>query len=173
MQEGLTAHDAGDDAMMTAKVIESLARGTSARDIQRMTEPGRVDLTGKFRRNDEGEILIDFGRLRHRPARLEPKQLQWMLERAFAPSAKAIARQILETHHYTIDTIRKGERAGAAASPTNVGPLPDHMFTPMLRHALPAQSQFGEPVGEIFRAMGSGGRAGFDRRGPWCTEAMW
>ena len=44
----------------------------------------------------------------------------------------------------------------------DVGLLPDHMFTRMLRHALPAPARFGELAGELFRAMTSGGRVGFE-----------
>ena len=44
----------------------------------------------------------------------------------------------------------------------DVGLLPDHMFTRMLRHALPAPARFGELAGELFRAMASGGRVGFE-----------
>ena len=95
----MTAHDAGDDAMMTARVIEALAARSSAADIEQTTDAGRVDLTGRFRRDDRGEIVFDFGRYRHRPARLEPDQLQWMLKRGFAPSAKAVAQRLLEEHH--------------------------------------------------------------------------
>ena len=36
------------------------------------------------------------------------------------------------------------------------------MFTRMLRHALPAPTRFGELAGELFRAMASGGRVGFE-----------
>ena len=44
----------------------------------------------------------------------------------------------------------------------DVGLLPDHMFTRMLRHALPAPARFGELAGELLRAMASGGRVGFE-----------
>ena len=101
----LTAHDAGDDAMMTARVIEALAGQSTAADIQELTDPGRVDLTGRFRRDEHNEVVFDFGKYRHRPARLEPRQLRWMLERGFAPSAKAVARRILEEHHPERDTL--------------------------------------------------------------------
>ena len=35
------------------------------------------------------------------------------------------------------------------------------MFTRMLRHALPAPERFGDLAGELFRAMATGGRVGF------------
>ena len=101
----LTAHDAGDDAMMTARVIEALAGRSTAADIQQLTDPRRVDLTGKFRRDDPNDAVFDFGKYRHRPARLEPTQLQWMLERGFTPSTKAVARRILKERHPTRDTL--------------------------------------------------------------------
>ena len=44
----------------------------------------------------------------------------------------------------------------------DVGLLPGHMFSRMLRHALPAPARFAELAGELFRAMASGGRVGFE-----------
>ena len=44
----------------------------------------------------------------------------------------------------------------------DVGLLPDHMFTRMLRHAQTAPAQFSELAGELFRVMAFGGRVGFE-----------
>ena len=44
----------------------------------------------------------------------------------------------------------------------DVGLLPDHMFTRMLRHALPAPERFGELAGDLFEVMATGGRVGFE-----------
>ena len=44
----------------------------------------------------------------------------------------------------------------------DVGLLPDHMFTRMLQHALPTPARLSELAGELFRAMASGGRVGFE-----------
>ena len=44
----------------------------------------------------------------------------------------------------------------------DVGLLPDHMFTRMLRHAQTAPAQFNELAGELFRVMAFGGRVGFE-----------
>ena len=44
----------------------------------------------------------------------------------------------------------------------DVGLLPDHMFTRMLRHALPAPARFGELAGDLFEVMATGGRVGFE-----------
>ena len=44
----------------------------------------------------------------------------------------------------------------------DVGLLPDHMFTRMLRHAHPAPERFPELAGELFQVMASGGRVGFE-----------
>ena len=47
-----------------------------------------------------------------------------------------------------------GEPTPADADPTGE--------TYLLRHALPAPARFGELAGELFRAMASGGRVGFE-----------
>ena len=46
--------------------------------------------------------------------------------------------------------------------PDDVGLLPEHMFTRMLRHAHPAPERFPELAGELFQVMASGGRVGFE-----------
>ena len=44
----------------------------------------------------------------------------------------------------------------------DVGLLPDHMFTRMLRHARPAPERFTELAGDLFEVMATGGRVGFE-----------
>ena len=44
----------------------------------------------------------------------------------------------------------------------DVGLLPDHMFTRMLRHARPAPERFTELAGDLFEVMATGGRIGFE-----------
>ncbi len=105
-----TAHDAGDDALMTAKVIEALASKLTAAEAQALTDPNRVDPSGKFITNADGEILINFGKFRGMVARSQPKQLKWILTKEFAPSTKAVAQEILETHHHTAKTLDPEER---------------------------------------------------------------
>ena len=46
--------------------------------------------------------------------------------------------------------------------PDDVGLLPDHMFTRMLRHARPAPERFTELAGDLFEVMATGGRVGFE-----------
>ena len=42
----------------------------------------------------------------------------------------------------------------------DIGLLPEHMFTRILRHARPAQERFVELAGELFEVMATGGRGG-------------
>ena len=44
----------------------------------------------------------------------------------------------------------------------DVGLLPDHMFTRMLRHARPTPERFTELAGDLFEVMATGGRVGFE-----------
>ena len=44
----------------------------------------------------------------------------------------------------------------------DVGLLPDHMFTRMLRQAQRTPAQFTELAAELFRVMAAGGRVGFE-----------
>ena len=44
----------------------------------------------------------------------------------------------------------------------DVGLLPDHMFTRMLRHAHPTPERFTELAGDLFEVMATGGRVGFE-----------
>ena len=44
----------------------------------------------------------------------------------------------------------------------DIGLLPDHRFTRMLRHARTAPERFTELAGDLFEVMATGGRVGFE-----------
>lgn len=54
-----------------------------------------ADLSGKFKINEQGEIVFGFGKHRDKIARDEKDYLRWMLNADFAPDTKAIARKVL------------------------------------------------------------------------------
>lgn len=55
----------------------------------------RVDLTGRFVRNDEGLITFNFGNQKGHPAHEHPNVLRWIIEKDFPLQVKEIARAIL------------------------------------------------------------------------------
>ncbi len=67
-----------------AAIHEFLTRGNN-----------KVDLTGRFIRNEEGIILFNFGNQKGEPAHQHPNVLRWIIDRDFPSQVKSIARAIL------------------------------------------------------------------------------
>ena len=86
--------------------------------------------------------------------------LQSLTERA-AASFAAVAQALRERGHGPSDG-HFVNRLVFCMFTDDVGLLPDHMFTRMLRHAQTAPAQFSELTGELFRVMAFGGRVGFE-----------
>jgi DNA polymerase III subunit epsilon len=55
----------------------------------------RVDLTGRFVRNDDGIIIFNFGNQKGQAAHLHPNVLRWIIDKDFPLQVKNIARDIL------------------------------------------------------------------------------
>jgi DNA polymerase-3 subunit epsilon len=55
----------------------------------------RVDLTGRFIRNEKGIIIFNFGNQKGQPANEHPNVLRWIIEKDFPLQVKAIAQAIL------------------------------------------------------------------------------
>lgn len=55
-----------------------------------------LDLSGKFRYNDEGEIIFTFGQYRNEPAKEHGDYLYWMLGKNFPADTVDVIHQILE-----------------------------------------------------------------------------
>ena len=96
------------------------------------------------------------------PNRLRPGETRQSLTERVAASFAAVAQALRERGHDPQAVAHFVNRLVFCMFADDVGLLPDHMFTRMLRHALPAPSRFGELAGELFRAMASGGRVGFE-----------
>ena len=92
----IRAHDAVGDAVMTARVLEKLADGRSMAEIDRITDPERVDAAGKFRRDERGDIIFNLGPHRGDTARKHPDYLQWMQYKDFAPSTLRVVNELLD-----------------------------------------------------------------------------
>ena len=96
------------------------------------------------------------------PERLRPGETRQSLTERVAASFASVAQALRERGHDPPAVAHFVNRLVFCMFADDVGLLPDHMFTRMLRHALPAPARFGELAGELFRAMASGGRVGFE-----------
>ena len=96
------------------------------------------------------------------PERLRPGETRQSLTERVASSFASVAQVLRERGYDPQAVAHFVNRLVFCMFADDVGLLPDHMFTRMLRHALPAPSRFGELAGELFRAMASGGRVGFE-----------
>ena len=96
------------------------------------------------------------------PERLRPAETRQSLTERVAASFAAVAQALRERGHDPQAVAHFVNRLVFCMFADDVGLLPDHMFTRMLRHALPAPTRFGELAGELFRAMAAGGRVGFE-----------
>ena len=91
-----TPHDAAGDAMMTVKVLEKLAGGRTVLELDRATDRSRVDAAGKFKRDDNGDIVFNLGPHRGDRAIDHPDYLYWMQSKDFAPSTLRIVTAMLD-----------------------------------------------------------------------------
>ena len=96
------------------------------------------------------------------PERLRPGETRQSLTERVAASFASVAQALRDRGHDPQAVAHFVNRLVFCMFADDVGLLPDHMFTRMLRHALPAPTRFGELAGELFRAMASGGRVGFE-----------
>ena len=61
-----------------------------------LEDKNRVDLLGRFIRNEAGEIIFNFGNNKGEPAHKHPQVLQWMIQRDFPAQVKQVAQAILK-----------------------------------------------------------------------------
>ena len=86
---------------------------------------------------------------------------QSLTERAPASFA-SVAQALRERGHNPQPVAHFVNRLVFCMFADDVGLLPDHMFTRMLRHAHAAPKKFSEFAGELFEVMAFGGRVGFE-----------
>ncbi len=96
------------------------------------------------------------------PDRLRPGETRQSLAERAAASFAAVAQALRGRGHDPQTVARFVNRLVFCMFADDVGLLPDHMFTRMLRHAQTAPAQFNELAGELFRVMAFGGRVGFE-----------
>ena len=96
------------------------------------------------------------------PERLRPGETRQSLTERAAAAFAAVAQALRERGHEPQAVAHFVNRLVFCMFADDVGLLPGHMFTRMLRHAHPAPERFPELAGELFQVMASGGRVGFE-----------
>lgn len=96
------AHGAMADAEAALKVLlaQSVRYEDLPTDIDGLARYSNddsplLDLSGKFKYNDNGEVVFAFGKHQDWPAKNQPDYLYWMLNADFPSDTKAIARELL------------------------------------------------------------------------------
>ncbi len=96
------------------------------------------------------------------PERLRPGETRQSLTEHVAASFATVAQSLRERGHDPHAVARFVNRLVFCMFADDVGLLPDQMFTRMLRQARHTPDSFADLAGDLFRAMSSGGRVGFE-----------
>ena len=96
------------------------------------------------------------------PDRLRPGETRQSLTERAAASFASVAQALRDRGHDPQTVAHFVNRLVFCMFADDVGLLPDHMFTRMLRHAQTAPAQFRELAGDLFQVMAFGGRVGFE-----------
>ena len=96
------------------------------------------------------------------PERLRPGETRRALTERAAASFATLAQALRARGHDPPVVAHFVNRLVFCMFADDVGLLPDHMFTRMLRQARHTPEQFTELAAELFRVMAAGGRVGFE-----------
>ena len=96
------------------------------------------------------------------PERLRPGETRQSLTERVAASFATVAQALRERGHDPHAVAHFVNRLVFCMFADDVGLLPDHMFTRMLRQTQRAPEFFPDLAGALFRGMASGGRIGFE-----------
>ena len=96
------------------------------------------------------------------PERLRPGETRRALTERAAAAFAAVAQTLRARGHDPPVVAHFVNRLVFCMFADDVGLLPDHMFTRMLRQAQRTPEQFTELAAELFRVMAGGGRVGFE-----------
>ena len=96
------------------------------------------------------------------PERLRPGETRRALTERAAAAFAAVAQTLRARGHDPPVVAHFVNRLVFCMFADDVGLLPDHMFTRMLRQARRTPAQFTELAAELFRVMAAGGRVGFE-----------
>lgn len=98
--KGFDAHSASGDISVLGDVLAGMTSEfldvIDDEDIVALSRPAwMVDRDGKFRRRDDGRIVLAFGKHRDELASSVPDYLSWMLGADFSPETKSWATDLL------------------------------------------------------------------------------
>ena len=96
------------------------------------------------------------------PTRLRPGETRQSLTERVAASFATVAQALRERGHDPPAVAHFVNRLVFCMFADDVGLLPDHLFTRMLRQARRAPARFTDLAGALFRGMASGGLVGFE-----------
>ena len=96
------------------------------------------------------------------PERLRPGETRQSLTERVAASFATVAQALRERGHDPHAVAHFVNRLVFCMFADDVGLLPDHLFTRMLRQTQRAPESFPDLAGDLFRGMASGGRIGFE-----------
>ena len=96
------------------------------------------------------------------PERLRPGETRRALTERAAAAFAAVAQTLRARGHDPPVVAHFVNRLVFCMFADDVGLLPDHMFTRMLRQAQRTPEQFTDLAAELFRVMAAGGRVGFE-----------
>ena len=96
------------------------------------------------------------------PDRLRPGETRQSLTERVAASFATVAQALRERGHDPPAVAHFVNRLVFCMFAADVGLLPDHMFTRMLRQARRTPARFTDLAGALFRGMASGGLVGFE-----------
>ena len=96
------------------------------------------------------------------PERLRPGETRHMLTERVAATFVTVAQTLRERGHEPHAVAHFVQRLVFCMFADDVGLLPAHMFTRMLKHARRTPADFVDLASDLFRAMAYGGRIGFE-----------
>ena len=89
-------HDAAEDARLTLAVIEKqIDYGQSPEQLHEEALASLVDLSRRFRRNEDGVVVFGFGAHMDQPAADHLDYVRWMLGKDFSADTKRICQELL------------------------------------------------------------------------------
>ncbi|MCY3950184.1 MAG: class I SAM-dependent DNA methyltransferase [Acidimicrobiaceae bacterium] len=97
------------------------------------------------------------------PERLRPGDTRQALTEQAADAFSSLAQTLRERGHDPHAVAHFVNRFVFCMFAEDVGLLPDDMFTRLLRQVRRTPAQFAELAGDLFRAMATGGRVGFEQ----------
>ncbi len=123
-----------------------------------------VSKTLEFRLDDlvDGAVRDKLKWAMSDPERLRPGETRQTLTERAAQTFAQLAQSLREDGHAPQDVAHFVNRLVFCMFAEDVGLLPDEMFTRMLQHARRQPEEFATLARDLFGAMSSGGRVGFE-----------